>query len=61
MFTFFRNIFRKAKPREQELERFVRNIVMSYSHGNVSLQMGKYITSKKVEELKQNVLNYKFK
>ena len=61
MFTFFRNIFRKAKPRGQEVERFIHNIVMSYSHGNVYLQMGRYVTYKKAQDMKQNILKYRFK
>ena len=61
MLSFFFNLFRKPKNRSLDLEKIVKNLVIYYSRGNVNLQIGNYITPKKANELKQNVLNYKIR
>ena len=39
---------------------FINLIVRLYSHGNVSLQNGEYMTEKQIEEKRKIVLNYNF-
>ena len=56
MLEFFYNLFKKPKSRQKDLEKFMNNIVTYYSHGNVNLQMGNFITNNKAKMLKQRIL-----
>ena len=43
-----------------EMKKVVRKLVSQYSRGNMHLQRGRYVTQKKLDEMKKRVSRYKF-
>jgi hypothetical protein len=41
-------------------EEIAKNLVMQFAEGNMSLQMGWYITEQEIEALRQEVLDHDF-
>jgi len=59
---FVYNLFRVPSDKEYKktLKKIARNLVKRYSTGNVSLQLGNYITEEEIKKRKKKVLSYHF-
>ena len=57
MFTWIRK--RKVPPSKAQ-EEFVRILVKRYSSGNISLNMGRYITESMIQERKKTISKIRF-
>ena len=65
MFEYILNLFdfnnRRAAKREAEYRKnTIRRLVAKYSRGNISLQMGNYITEEDIEFLKNKSKDHNF-
>lgn len=59
MKNFLKVLF-SLSPRRKDPQNFVNLVVRLYSHGNVSLQNGEYITEKQLEQKRKIALHYNF-
>lgn len=61
-FTAFLNAFKTLQPSAPagELTFPVRHLVSRYARGNVSLQLGKYVTAQDVDQRRRDLQSYRF-
>ncbi len=60
MLSLLKILYCKPKFNQKDLDKRTKNIVKKYSHGNVYLQAGKYITQTMVDDEKTLILKYRF-
>ena len=51
---------RAVKQREVGGDRILRNIVKRFSHGNIRLQRGEYVTKKQIKERYERIKSFNF-
>lgn len=60
MIQLLKILYCKPKSKNFDIEERIRNLVITYSYENTSLQTGRYITQAMADKEKEKILKYRF-
>lgn len=60
MIHLLKILYCKPKARNFDIEEQIRNLVITYSYENTSLQTGRYITQAMADKYKEKIIKYRF-